>query len=99
MALDGGGLFALALRSRLLIELAAAHFRQNAGLLAGTPETTHSDFERFIFLYADIGHETGFLVWPLVTAEIKARMILEPLAALQRRVWPTRASVDKFVVD
>ncbi len=60
IAFDGGGLFALALRGGFLVELPAAHLRQDACLLAGTLETAHGDFEGFIFLYADIGHERGF---------------------------------------
>src|SRR6476659_4727684 len=56
VTLHGGGQLALALCSRLLVELACAQFGQQTGFCDSALEATHSDFERLVFFKADSGH-------------------------------------------
>src|SRR5574343_273511 len=56
VALDGGGLLALALGGRLFVELAGAQLGQQTQLFDGALEATQSDVERLVFLDADGGH-------------------------------------------
>src|SRR5690348_16874153 len=56
VTLHGGSALALALLGRLLVELALARFGQDAGLLAGTLETTQCDLERLVLANFYVGH-------------------------------------------
>lgn len=56
VALDRGSSFTLALGGGLFVELAATHFGQYTGLLAGTLETTQRYVEGFVFFDFDVGH-------------------------------------------
>ena len=61
LALDRGGLLALANLGRLLVELAAAHLGQDAGLLAGALEAAQRRVKDFVFLYPYV-RQVDFLV-------------------------------------
>jgi hypothetical protein len=50
VTLYGGGGGALANRRRLFVVLAATHFRQYAGLLAGALEAAQGDVKGLVFL-------------------------------------------------
>src|SRR5581483_3317896 len=64
MALHGRGGLALALLSRLFVELALARFGQDSGLLAGALEPTQRELEGFVLANFDVGHSlsTGTLM-------------------------------------
>ena len=53
---DRSGFLALALLGRLLVKLAAAQFRQDAGLFAGTLEAAQGGIKVLILFYANTGH-------------------------------------------
>ena len=63
MALHGSGELALALGSRLLVELARAQFGQQAGFLNAALEAAQGDFERLVFFNANSGHEWIKIQW------------------------------------
>lgn len=56
MPFDGGGLFALTLLGRLLVEFASAQFRQDTRLFTGTLEATQGGVKIFIFSNTNAGH-------------------------------------------
>ncbi len=56
VTLDRGGTFAFALLRRFFVELAAAQFRKNARLLAGTLETAQCYIELFVIAYSNCRH-------------------------------------------
>ena len=59
VALDGCGELALALRGWLLIELASAKLREQAGFLDGALEAAEGHFEGFIFADANAFDSRG----------------------------------------
>ena len=61
LALHGGGLLALSDLGGLLVELAAAHLGQDAGLLAGALEAAQGRVKDFVFLYP-YARQVDFLV-------------------------------------
>src|SRR2546423_15163315 len=56
VALDGGGLLALALLRGLFIELAPTQLGENAGLLAGSLETPQGGIEVLVLTHANARH-------------------------------------------
>src|SRR5687767_4177590 len=58
-ALHCGGVLALALGGRLLVELAGAQLGEEPGLLDRALEAAESDVERLVFLDSDNGHRVS----------------------------------------
>src|SRR5438309_9025626 len=56
VALDGGGLLALALLRGLFVELAPTQLGENAGLLAGSLETPQGGIEVLVLTHANARH-------------------------------------------
>ena len=56
MALHGSSELALALCSRLFVELACAQFSQQTGFFDAALEAAHGDFEGLVFFKANSGH-------------------------------------------
>ncbi len=89
MTFDRGCRLALALGGGLLVKLAAAYLGEDTRLLAGALESAQGDFERFVFLYADIRHERDFLDWvDQQRLRIKPRIILKLSPHLQSACVP-----------
>jgi len=85
VALDRGGLLTLALGGGLFVELPTAYLGEDARLFARAFETAKGDFERFVFLDADVRHGRDFLFGIVrERLRIKPGSILERLEALQR---------------
>src|SRR4029077_1597220 len=83
VALDGGGLLALALLRGLLVELAPAQLGENAGLLAGAFETPQGGVEVLILTDTNARHRN---LKSLIAMEIKpSRRARTPWAATRGR--------------